>query len=832
MFDTRPLNVAPREYVGGVPVFYPTEAEFADFYRYNKAIHSYGMRLGIVKIVPPTPWLKRVQQLYTQQNLDGIVIRNPIVQHINGYGQGVYHQQNMEKGRKYSIWQWKSLSNNLNFQPPKTKLKDNKPHISEPQRIATAKAKLPLPRDQFTIDALEYSQERCQELEKIYWRSLTYAEPMYGADTLGLLFPDEFGPWNVAHLPNILDLLDRRLPGVNDAYLYAGLWKATFAWHLEDQDLYLINYIHFGAPKQWYLIPQSQEKAFFEVMKQEYLDDYNSCLEFLRHKEYMVLPEFLKRKGIEVNRIVHREGEFIITFPYGYHAGFNYGYNLAESVNFALDDWFPFGKVTKKCECTADAVEVNAHQLYCKFMGIPYEYHTPPMLDDETETERKPQPVRRMVKRKLPDTTKPPQTVSVQSQAPKRPKLTVTECTLCPFTIENTPLATDSLFELLPLTTTKMCHRICAQMFPKELTIVDGVVKGLEQILRAQRKLNCTVCRQPGPCFQCAHPKCTRSYHAACGLNDWVKFTQDKGEALCKYHRDRNPVSGITGDGWVQFLFGKTHHVAKLIECRRLENRVVVKLFPQLKETMELDQDQITGFIPSEVVEENEAAIAYWKKHHQQQQTSVLPPTPPEVKIEVKPDAKAVKLKPKLQLQKPANKTTTTTPARGRGRPRKYPKPKEMEPVVPGSVYEIEDPSEFYLIEANSKPFVLPRELTFILDNDGTAVVPKPPRDPTPSVLLNYQPQTMPPPQQPQTLPPQQPQTLPPQMPPQMPTHMPTQQMPPMPQAMPQSMPQAVPQSMPQSMPPSLRGLPQLLPRATVPPPGSFDLYVGVFSLT
>lgn len=115
----------------------------------------------------------------------------------------------------------------------------------------------------------EFTPERCKELEEVYWKTLNYGQPMYGADMPGSLFDDNTTSWNVAKLENLLDVLGTKVPGVNTAYLYLGMWKATFAWHLEDVDLYSINYIHFGAPKQWYSISQADARRFEAAMKSE-----------------------------------------------------------------------------------------------------------------------------------------------------------------------------------------------------------------------------------------------------------------------------------------------------------------------------------------------------------------------------------------------------------------------------------------------------------------------------------------------------------------------------------------------------------------------------------
>ena len=212
----------------------------------------------------------------------------------------------------------------------------------------------------------DWTSDICSQIEGEYWRGLNNGiAPMYGADQEGTLFTPRTKNWNVGSLDNILTRmkLSTQLPGVTTPYLYLGMWRATFAWHVEDMDLYSINYIHFGAPKQWYAIRQADRVRFENIMKAAFPQDSGRCAQFMRHKSYLASPTYLRERGVEVIRLVHHAQEFVVTYPFGYHSGYNLGFNCAESVNFALEPWMEIGRKAEACGCVDFSVRMDVEAL-------------------------------------------------------------------------------------------------------------------------------------------------------------------------------------------------------------------------------------------------------------------------------------------------------------------------------------------------------------------------------------------------------------------------------------------------------------------------------------
>ena len=383
------MTFVPTEIVGGVPIFKPTFDEFKSFESYIDNIKHYGMKSGIVKVIPPKEWLDLLnanKKYLDLQSLQSIKIKSPIQQNISG-NKGLYMIQNIEKKKIYNIIQWKNIS--TDYKLPNNPRHNNNTHTNTNTHAHTVTVTSTTPAGATTLNDKDFetfkrqhnedtdflsqfhNKDRADFLESYYWKTLNFIMPIYGADTPGSLFPDDFSIWNLNKLPNLLNFMDKDIPGVNHSYLYAGAWKSTFSWHLEDQDLYSINYIHFGSPKQWYSIPQEDLNKFESFIKDQFPTEFKTCHEYLRHKTILVSPQLLSENNIRCNKIIHYNKEFIITFPHGYHAGFNYGYNLAEAINFADEFWLDrFAPLTRSCHCVRDSVEIDVQKLRDNYKRI------------------------------------------------------------------------------------------------------------------------------------------------------------------------------------------------------------------------------------------------------------------------------------------------------------------------------------------------------------------------------------------------------------------------------------------------------------------------------
>lgn len=152
--------------------------------------------------------------------------------------------------------------------------------------------------------------------------------------------------WNLNNLPlleeSVLGHINADISGMKVPWMYVGMCFATFCWHNEDHWSYSINYLHWGEPKTWYGVPGCKAEAFENTMRSAAPELFQSQPDLLHQLVTIMNPNTLMNAGVPVYRTDQHAGEFVITFPRAYHAGFNQGYNFAEAVNFAPADWVSY----------------------------------------------------------------------------------------------------------------------------------------------------------------------------------------------------------------------------------------------------------------------------------------------------------------------------------------------------------------------------------------------------------------------------------------------------------------------------------------------------------
>ncbi|EDQ89919.1 uncharacterized protein MONBRDRAFT_1660, partial [Monosiga brevicollis MX1] len=154
--------------------------------------------------------------------------------------------------------------------------------------------------------------------------------------------------WNLNNLPlhhrSLFCSIAEPISGVKVPWLYVGQLFSSFCWHIEDHWTYSINYMHLGEPKTWYGIPASDAEAFERAMIASAPELFARKPELLHDLVTLASPQYLIDAGVRCFRTDQNPGEFIVTFPRAYHAGFNMGFNVAEAVNFAPAHWLATGR--------------------------------------------------------------------------------------------------------------------------------------------------------------------------------------------------------------------------------------------------------------------------------------------------------------------------------------------------------------------------------------------------------------------------------------------------------------------------------------------------------
>ncbi|ESQ36018.1 hypothetical protein EUTSA_v10006592mg [Eutrema salsugineum] len=390
---------ARRPDLEDAPIFYPSEEEFEDTLNYIAKIRPKAEKYGICRIVPPPSWkppcpLKEKQvwegsKFTTRvQRVDKLQNRSSMKKISKLSNQMRRKKRKCMKMGMDSVTSAKSdpcsASNEMSeletfgFEPgPGFTLKDFKKYADEFKAQYFKKSETSTDNECKVGNSADCWEPAVEDVEGEYWRIVDKAteeiEVLYGADLETGVFGSGFprtsssheasssvekyakSGWNLnnfSRLPgSLLTYEGSDISGVLVPWLYIGMCFSSFCWHVEDHHLYSLNYMHWGAPKLWYGVGGKDAVKLEEAMRKHLPDLFEEQPDLLHKLVTQLSPSKLKTAGVPVRRCVQHAGEFVLTFPRAYHAGFNCGFNCAEAVNVAPVDWLPHGQIAIELYC-------------------------------------------------------------------------------------------------------------------------------------------------------------------------------------------------------------------------------------------------------------------------------------------------------------------------------------------------------------------------------------------------------------------------------------------------------------------------------------------------
>ncbi|KAF5835500.1 JmjC domain, hydroxylase-domain-containing protein [Dunaliella salina] len=307
------------------PTMRPTEAEFRlPFVEYVSDIFRKDPGLPMFKVVPPPGWRARRNNF---PDLKSVRIDTPIRQHAFGQ-RGAYRCMFVEH-KPLQVSEFRDIT-----------LQEADRIIGHKGQAGSAAASGVVSQTSRRLESRRALHDGEDIMERSFWSSVTLNPPLYGADTPYSFF-DLHVPygWNLRNLGDLL-----KTKGVPEI---PGMCAAVHVCFQNE------------ASHVWYCISPADQGKMERMAEGLFPEEARECSDFMRHKDILISPNLLRTNNIAYTQAKQQPGEFIVLNAAAYHGGFNLGFNCAEAVNFATEDWIDVGKAATRCLCDKDRVRIS-----------------------------------------------------------------------------------------------------------------------------------------------------------------------------------------------------------------------------------------------------------------------------------------------------------------------------------------------------------------------------------------------------------------------------------------------------------------------------------------
>lgn len=148
------------------------------------------------------------------------------------------------------------------------------------------------------------------QLEHRLYANLTNRIQLYGSSFEQTLFSAEQVSMNLYKIIklNPMGHCHQESPGTTKPMLIYATYLSTFVLHTEFKNLAAINYLHWGAPKDWFATPNKYYLLVLQLCKKLYAncDDHRKdCANWPAHKVCFLHPSVLDDAKIPYTRVCY-----------------------------------------------------------------------------------------------------------------------------------------------------------------------------------------------------------------------------------------------------------------------------------------------------------------------------------------------------------------------------------------------------------------------------------------------------------------------------------------------------------------------------------------------